>query len=149
MRSTERTHGRTFGLTPGDGASDRLNSMALDTAGLRMLTASECMRLMSTVAIGRVALSHRALPMILPVHFTVDDQRIVIHTAAGTTLHQATDGAVVAFESEGPPGAVEPGWSVVVHGVARHVRGGPADDSGLRRIEITVDRVSGREVLDQ
>ena len=124
--------------------------MSLDNAGLRVLTRAECVNLLQTVTVGRVAVSHRALPMILPVHFRIDDDdRILLHAMAGTTLARGTDGAVVAFEAEGPPGAVEPSWSVIVHGIAAH------DESGLRlrergriAIAIGIDEVSGRQVLD-
>lgn len=124
--------------------------MSLDTAGLRVLTRAECLRLLRTVTVGRVAVSHRALPMILPVHFRIaDDDSIRIETAPGTTLHRATDHAVVAFEAEGPAGATEPSWSVIVHGVATHPH--PTDRFAVGRrvgVAISVDEVSGREVLD-
>ena len=121
--------------------------MTLDAAGLRILTTDECVQLLSTVSIGRIALSHQALPLILPVHFALHDGRIIVHTTPGTTLHRATDRAVVAFEAEGPPGEIEPRWSVMVHGLARHVDGEPTDDPAHRRIEITVGQVSGREIV--
>jgi hypothetical protein len=124
--------------------------MSLDTAGLRVLTRSECLHLLRTVTVGRIAISHRALPMILPVHFRlIEDDRIMINTVPGTTLHRATDSSVVAFEAEGPAGAAEPDWSVIVHGVATHAR--PVDrivDGHRAEIAITIDAVTGREVLD-
>ena len=123
--------------------------MSVDQAGLRVLTRTECLRLLGTVNVGRVALSHRALPMILPVHFRLgDDDCIRISTTVGTTLARATDQAVVAFEAEGPPGAVEPSWSVVVHGVATHPGSLRLAASGRVDIAIGVDEATGREVLD-
>ena len=77
--------------------------MSLDTAGLRVLTRAECLRLLRTVKVGRVALSHRALPMILPVHFCAQRRRT--HHDPNDTRHHlgtTTDRAVVAFEAEGP-----------------------------------------------
>jgi hypothetical protein len=124
--------------------------MSLDTAGLRVLTRAECLHLLQTVRVGRVAISHRALPMILPVHFRIaDDDSIRIETAPGTTLHRATDHAVVAFEAEGPAGSAEPTWSVIAHGVATHLA--PIDRFVVDKrvgVAISVDEVSGREVLD-
>ncbi len=124
--------------------------MSLDTAGLRVLTRAECLHLLRTVKVGRVALSHRALPMILPVHFRIaDDDSIRIVTSPGNTLHRATDRAVVAFEAEGPAGAAEPTWSVIVHGVATHVE--PSDRFVVGAqvgVAISGDQMSGREVLD-
>jgi hypothetical protein len=118
----------------------------VDGAGLRVLTAAECMRRLASVSVGRVALSHRALPAILPVHFHLADDGIVVRTRAGTTLHRSTDGTVVAFEAEGPAGAADPEWSVVVHGLATH-RPSRADGVPLT-IVIGVQAVTGREVLD-
>ena len=86
--------------------------------------------------------------MILPVHFGLLDGRVVIHAKPDTTLYRATDATVVAFEADGPVGASEPTWSVVVHGIARHVE--PWDRferPSACRIEILIDQVTGREVL--
>lgn len=124
--------------------------MRIDSAGLRVLTSTECLDRLGEVAVGRVALSHRALPMILPVHFRLDDAgRIMITTAPGSTLHHATAGTVVAFEADGPPGSAEPTWSVVLHGVATHAaprperrRPHPTD------VLITIGQISGRAVVD-
>jgi len=87
--------------------------------------------------------------MILPVRFRIaDEDAIRIETAPGTTLHRATDRTVVAFEAEGRPGAAEPSWSVVVHGVATHPHPGDRILTGDRvAIVVHVDDVSGREVL--
>ena len=123
--------------------------MSIDNAGLRVLTRAECLHLLRTVNVGRVAVSHRALPTILPVHFVLsDDDRIIIRTTAGTTLATTTDQAVVAFEAEGPPGAVDPSWSVVVHGVATHPESLRVGHPGQVDVAIGVDEVTGREVLD-
>jgi hypothetical protein len=124
--------------------------VTLDRAGLLVLTRAECLHRLRTVNVGRVAVSHRALPMILPVHFRIaEDDSITIETSPGTTLHRATAQTVVAFEAEGPTGSPEPSWSVIVHGVATHPDG--ADRfavSGRVGIAISIDGVSGREVLD-
>ena len=118
----------------------------VDGAGLRVLTDAECMRRLASVSVGRVALSHRALPAILPVHFHLADDGIVLQTRTGTTLHRSTDSTVVAFEAEGPAGAADPEWSVVVHGLATH-RSCPWADGSVT-IVIGVEAVTGREVLE-
>lgn len=124
--------------------------MSLDSAGLRVLTSTECLELLREVTIGRVALSHRALPLILPVHFRLDDAgRIRIAAAPGSTLHHATAGNVVAFEADGPAGSVEPTWSVVLHGVATHTEPGPRlTEPHPTDVLITIGQISGRAVLD-
>jgi hypothetical protein len=119
----------------------------VDGAGLRVLTAAECMHRLASVSVGRVALSHRALPAILPVHFRLAGDGIVVQTRAGTTLHRSTDGTVVAFEAEGPAGFADPEWSVLVHGLATHQLPPRADEAPVT-IVIGVQNVSGRELLD-
>ncbi len=118
--------------------------MTLDGVGLRVLTEAECLQRLATARLGRVALSWRAMPLILPVHYSVDDGIVVLHARQGTTLDQATNHAVVAFEVEGPIGAAEPSWSVVANGLATHH---PAADA-MRRVEIEIGQLTGREVLD-
>lgn len=119
--------------------------MSLDGAGLRVLSRSECLVLLGTVTVGRVAVSHRALPMILPVHFRVTaEELVVIRTMPGTILHRATDQTVVAFEAEGPAGSPDPSWSVIVHGVATHARSSYGNvSSDEAAIAIPIDRVTG------
>ncbi len=87
------------------------------------LSPAECLRLLSTVEVGRVGITSDALPAVLPVNFAVFEGGIVFRTVAGTKLDAATRGAVVAFEADAYE-ATEPhrGWSVLVRGVAREVR---------------------------
>ena len=122
--------------------------MTLDGVGLRVLTEAECMKRLASARLGRVALSWRAMPLILPVRYSVEDRVVVLHARHGTTLQQATDHAVVAFEAEGPMGAVEPSWSVVANGLATHQSPRPAGGPELLRVEIEIGLLSGREVLD-
>jgi hypothetical protein len=121
----------------------------LDGVGMRILTEAECYQRLGAVRVGRVALSWRAMPLILPVHYGLLDRAIVIHTTVGTTLDRATDGTVVGFEAEGPAGAAEPSWSVVTHGMATHRTPPPPVDPGrIVEIVLRAGEVTGREVLD-
>jgi nitroimidazol reductase NimA-like FMN-containing flavoprotein (pyridoxamine 5'-phosphate oxidase superfamily) len=122
--------------------------MTFDGSGLRILTDAECYRRLESVRIGRVALSWRAMPLILPVHFRLLDHTLLLSTTPGTTLDRATDGAVVAFEAEGPAGRDEPLWSVVASGMATHRPADPFDRRARVQVEIDVSSISGREELD-
>jgi nitroimidazol reductase NimA-like FMN-containing flavoprotein (pyridoxamine 5'-phosphate oxidase superfamily) len=127
----------------------------VDRAGLQILSRADCLDLLRTTDLGRVGISWRAMPMILPVHFALDLGRIVIATWDGSILSKATRGTVVAFEAEGPPGSDPPSWSVLVNGVADHVDAGAnviALDrwgSGHRQsvLSITTEQVTGRSRL--
>ena len=95
--------------------------MTLDRNGLEILTREECMRLLATTHIGRMALSVGALPVVLPVNFTLMDGDIIIRTAGGSKMGAAMANAVVAFEIDGSDSLYHQGWSVLVRGVARPI----------------------------
>ena len=95
-----------------------VSKVQLDRNGLEILEARECFDLLGTVGIRRVALSVRALPVVLPVHFAVMDGKVVVRTVPGTKLDAALAGAVVAFEADDVTEDGEDGWSVMVQGQA-------------------------------
>jgi nitroimidazol reductase NimA-like FMN-containing flavoprotein (pyridoxamine 5'-phosphate oxidase superfamily) len=88
---------------------------------LEELSRSECLRLLASVSVGRVGLSVKALPAVLPVNFALLDGEVVFRTAEGTKFHAAVAGRVLAFEADhyDPDGLS--GWSVLVQGVSRVV----------------------------
>lgn len=93
----------------------------LDRNGLEILSAEECLDLLRAEEIGRVSTSLRALPVVLPVTYTMDGDRIVFRTNVGTKFHAATRGAVVAFEIDDFDRATRTGWSVMVVGEASEI----------------------------
>ncbi|MER7506087.1 pyridoxamine 5'-phosphate oxidase family protein [Nonomuraea pusilla] len=96
--------------------------MPLDSSGLKVLTREECLRLLSSAAIGRIVFTDRALPAVQPVNFCLDGDSIVIRTAAGSKLAAATRQAVVAFEADEFDRETRTGWSVTAVGHARAVQ---------------------------
>ncbi|MGW5114219.1 pyridoxamine 5'-phosphate oxidase family protein [Streptomyces noursei] len=87
--------------------------------GLHQLNQRECLRLLTLVPIGRVVYTHEALPAVLPVTFSLDQEHaVVFRTSARSRMAHAVDGAVVAFEADWFDEAVQSGWSVVVTGRA-------------------------------
>ena len=124
-----------------------------------MLSREECLALLADAEIGRIAISARALPLILPVRFAMDGERIVIATHSGTTLEAATRDTVVAFEADGAAG--DAAWSVHVNGVARHVTDQPSlerltelrlpswsSEQPLRFVTVSTDHIDGRSSVD-
>jgi nitroimidazol reductase NimA-like FMN-containing flavoprotein (pyridoxamine 5'-phosphate oxidase superfamily) len=95
--------------------------MALDRNGLEILPEEECLRLLATVPVGRVAVSVGALPAILPVNFALLDGDVVFRTAPGSKLDAAVRNAVIAFEADSIDPVYHTGWSVLVTGVAEEV----------------------------
>ncbi|MEW2614767.1 pyridoxamine 5'-phosphate oxidase family protein [Streptomyces sp. NPDC047880] len=87
--------------------------------GFRELGRQECLRLMTKVPVGRIVFTRRALPAVLPVNFSLDDDgAVLLRTSAASDLVRAVDGTVVAFEADDVDAARQSGWSVVVTGPA-------------------------------
>ena len=85
------------------------------------LSRQECLARLASMPLGRVGVSIDALPVILPVHFTLVDEAILFRTTKGSKLDNAVSGAVVAFQADDRD-AVEGGWwSVLLQGIATPV----------------------------
>ena len=130
--------------------------MEIDRDGLEVLDRAECLRLLDGAAVGRIAGTSGALPVVLPVRYAVDGDAIVVETGRGTTLDFATSGSVVAFEVDNLHERGHAGWTVMVTGVAEEVldddeverlRGlltGERDRAEQRFVRISSEIVSGR-----
>jgi uncharacterized protein len=110
--------------------------MDTDSLALENLSPDECMRLMGSVAVGRIVYSRRALPAVELVNFALVDGDIVIRTSAEGKLAAATRGAVVAFEADTVELDGHAGWSVAIVGQARAVSDGE-EIRGLERVALT------------
>lgn len=123
---------------PPSGAADELNlaDLPLDSAGLRVLSREECLRLLAVTPIGRIVFTDRALPAVQVVNYCLDGQDIVIRTAVGSKLAAATRNAVVAFEADEIDVATRTGWSVTAVGRAR-AASDPDELAWYRNLPIT------------
>jgi nitroimidazol reductase NimA-like FMN-containing flavoprotein (pyridoxamine 5'-phosphate oxidase superfamily) len=88
---------------------------------LDALPPDECLSLLARAEVGHVAFSYRALPAIVPVHFGVDEDGVVIRTTEESRLADAGNGAVMSFEVDELEPAPHGGWSVAVTGQARRM----------------------------
>jgi uncharacterized protein len=121
------------------------------------LPVEECRRLLADRQLGRIGLSVGALPVVLPVNYVVDGERVVVRTGAGSKLAAAMRGAVVCVEIDEVDADARTGWSVLVTGVASEVTGAEAErlsdlldpwspSAGEHVIAITIELVSGRRI---
>ncbi|WP_406207077.1 pyridoxamine 5'-phosphate oxidase family protein [Kitasatospora sp. NBC_01560] len=124
------------------------------------LSEAECLRLLSTVPVGRVVYTEHALPAVLPVSFEVaPDGRLLLAVRRDSTAARGLDGTVVAFQADRLDPATRTGWSVLVHGRADVVRepepAGPTLHAGLRAwagdpdplfVALVPELVSGRHL---
>lgn len=87
---------------------------------LEELDDGQCLTLLHTQRVGRLAVFHAGQVHVFPVNFTMAGRAIGIRTALGTKLEGA-DFRPVAFEVDDIDQAGRVGWSVVAKGVAQRV----------------------------
>jgi nitroimidazol reductase NimA-like FMN-containing flavoprotein (pyridoxamine 5'-phosphate oxidase superfamily) len=87
---------------------------------LEILGRDECLALLRSQHIGRLGVIFGGAPMVLPVNFAMDGERVVFLTSRGTKMHGAL-GHEVAFEIDDADPLYHSGWSVVVTGTATEV----------------------------
>lgn len=91
-----------------------------DLHGVTMIEQEECLDLLSTRHVGRLAVVDGARPLIFPVNYALVGDHIVLRTNPGTKMRAALR-SPVAFEVDDIDEERECGWSVVVTGGARLV----------------------------
>lgn len=89
-----------------------------DRSGLEILDHDECMELLASVPIGRVAMIDSGEIAVLPVNHVVDGGRVCFRSAPGAKLDAGIMQHVVTFEADGYDPEARTGWSVVVKGRA-------------------------------
>ena len=92
--------------------------MTTDHLGSIVLSTHECLDLLRTADVGRLAVSTTNLPDIFPINYVVDRGTVVFRTAEGAKLAAAVLGQGVAFEVDGVDAAAGEAWSVVIKGHA-------------------------------
>lgn len=123
---------------------------------LRDLDHEECLRLLRSQQVGRVAFADDSGPDVLPVNYAMDGEDVLITTTGYGALARAVTNGRVAFEVDELDDYTESGWSVVVRG--RATRESPFDRSANRPhpwadgtrtylLRITPDQVSGRRLI--
>lgn len=85
-----------------------------------VLTAEECVELLSSHRFGRIAVHGRDGLAIFPVNYVWSQGRVAIRTRPGTKLAAAAQ-SEVAFEIDEVDEAARQGWSVLVTGAGYEV----------------------------
>ena len=88
---------------------------------LTELSAEECLELLGSRSVGRVAMVTDRGPTILPVNFVVEAGTVVFRTLPYGVIAATAPGAHVAFEVDDLDEGARAGWSVGVTGVCRRV----------------------------
>ncbi len=126
---------------------------------LHVLDEEACLRVFERHAIGRLGFSAAALPVVLPINFTIDDRRIFFRTEPGLKLDAARAGAVACLEVDDYDAMNHTGASALATGRLRLVTDADELDelAGLpltpwgapgaaSLIELPIELLSGREI---
>lgn len=89
-------------------------------AQLQELTYDECIELLQTQEIGRLAVNAEHYPLIFPVNYGLDHDVVVIRTDRGTKLALSSH-ANVCFEVDAIDQRNRSGWSVLIKGLAEEL----------------------------
>lgn len=133
---------------------------ATDRHGLEVLNLPQCLALLRSRPVGRIAYIEDGQPVILPVNHLVDGASVVIHSLSGGKLDAALLGNPVAFQLDDYDPARATGWSVLVRGRATMVEEVDAIERFDRELDswalnatnaggwirIVADDISGRRV---
>src|SRR3954454_7647929 len=125
---------------------------------VRALDRRRCLTLLGENSIGRLAVTHRALPAIVPVNYVLLGSSVVFRTEPGGMLSHACRDAVVGFEVDDLSIDGCCGESVLVVGPAtvltgsaalRAIEAGLITAAGPGRDEfigVSIGQLTGREV---
>ena len=92
-----------------------------DLGGLDELDHEECLRLVASMSIGRLAVQvEDAPPLVVPVNYVLDGEIVVFRSGGGTKLRALRDTGV-SFQVDFIDPFHRTGWSVLIRGVAEEV----------------------------
>ena len=94
--------------------------MNAHTPDFEILTYDECIKLLGSQHVGRVAWVRSGRPNLVPVNYAWDGEALAMRTDPGAKLDELT-GGVIAFEIDLIDDDSRSGWSVVVIGEASEV----------------------------
>jgi uncharacterized protein len=103
----------------------------MTSRGLEILSNEECLDLLRSQTLGRVAVQIGDAPAILPVNYALLDDEVVFRTDPGTKLSAALMRTMVAFEVDDTDPMTHAAWSVLVVGYSEQVR----DHAQLVRVD--------------
>jgi nitroimidazol reductase NimA-like FMN-containing flavoprotein (pyridoxamine 5'-phosphate oxidase superfamily) len=125
---------------------------------LRELSRDECLELLATKSVGRVAYCTPDGPEVLPLNYVVDDGTLLFRTSPHSALGRHLRLDVAAFQVDEIDDYTESGWSVLVRGAVEPLSTDdlPAADrrprpwvEGMRplHLRLTPRTITGRRLL--
>ena len=91
-----------------------------ETTGLEVIPLMECVRLVETNEVARVAFVHDGTIQLYPINYAWDGEGMVFRTETGSPLADAAGSEMVA-ETDGTDQRARSGWSIIARGTAEFV----------------------------
>jgi hypothetical protein len=112
--------------------------------GWLALDGASCARLVAGASVGRIAFTHRALPVVVPVALGTTSKPLIFEVGDGALLHAARSAQVVCFQTDsGDVGADS--WSVAIVGhLCVHTETADPLGEDATLIELRPELVTGR-----
>jgi len=115
------------------------------------LSARECWELLATASVGRLALSVRALPVIVPVQYYLDGRRLAVCLGHRELPERSLHETIIAFASDSIDPVTRSGWLVQIQGRSLMPRGLRIDTgcgwpAAAQIVEIEPATISGHRV---
>jgi len=82
----------------------------------QLISEQTCWELLATASVGRLALSVRALPVILPVQYYLDGRRLTVCLGHRQIPERSLNDVIIAFAADVIDPVTRSGWSVQVQG---------------------------------
>jgi hypothetical protein len=125
---------------------------------LREIGSAECLELLASHQIGRVAYCDERGPVVLPVNYVLQDGDVLFQTSPRSTLARYLKSGPASFQIDDYDEYTQSGWSVLVRGDAAYIESDdlpPEDDrptawaEGLRSFHVRIKPfdISGRRLL--
>lgn len=126
-----------------------------DDRDLEVLTEQECLQLLASHSVGRIAVSiPNDGPLVVPVNYTVGHGVILFRSAYGTKL-RALPSRPVSFQVDDVDSVGRTGWSILVRGRAQEIHSRNADgplpdpwvpDDKPYLVRLKIRAITGRRV---
>ena len=81
-----------------------------------LIPEEECWELLATASVGRLALSVKVLPTILPVQYYLDGHTLAVCLGHHEVTERSLHDAIIAFAADAIDPVTRSGWSVQIQG---------------------------------
>lgn len=102
----------------------------VDRNGLEILGRTECLRLLTSACIGRLAYIHNGIPAVIPLNVASSGDTMLFRLSTGSALTAIYGRQTIALEVDAIDVDAHAGWSITIAGSPIEVEAAIAEDAG-------------------